>query len=151
MGRKPIPRDVIAPSFKPQSTAPFLTRFSPIARGLGMHPNYIQLVSRELLNLLKLPWKRSFLPSGLPIIHVKSLRCTFFPAYKCQTPICNINAGIRANEIRAMNPTPALILNRYRGKIQLPRVQSGPKKTGIATSWQHTLRNLFCGPLVHVR
>jgi hypothetical protein len=38
-----------------------------------------------------------------------------------------------------MSPTPALILNKYRGKIQLPRAQGGQNKTGIATSWQqHT-------------
>jgi hypothetical protein len=68
--------NVIALSFDPSSW-PRSWHASPIARGLGIHPNYIQLALRKLLNMLELPWKRSFLPAGLAIVQVNSLRCIF--------------------------------------------------------------------------
>ena len=57
-GKRHCPK--LQPQLAPQ-VAPSSTGSTPIARGLGMRPNSIQLVRGKLLNTLKLPWKR-FLP-----------------------------------------------------------------------------------------
>jgi hypothetical protein len=51
---------MLQPQLAPH-VAPFLATSTPIARGLDMRPNSIQLVRGKLLNTLKLPCKR-FLP-----------------------------------------------------------------------------------------